>query len=64
MSGDLELILPPDAGFTCTMDTISGDFESDFEFKSHNDTYICGDGDCMVEISGMSGAVSILKGIK
>ena len=64
MSGDLELILPTDAGFTCTMDTMSGDFESDFEFKSHNDTYICGDGDCMVEISGMSGAVSILKGIK
>ena len=64
MSGDLELILPPDAGFTCTMDTISGDFESDFEFKSHNDVYICGDGDCKVEVSGMSGAVSILKGIK
>ena len=63
MSGDLELILPPDAGFTCTMDTMSGDFESDFEFKSRNDTYICGDGDCKIEVSGMSGAVSILKGI-
>ena len=63
MSGDLELILPPDAGFTCTMDTMSGDFESDFELKSRNDTYICGNGDCRIEVSGMSGAVSILKGI-
>lgn len=64
MSGDLELVLPPYAGFTCTMDTMSGDFESDFEFKSRNDIYICGDGDCRIEVSGMSGAVSVLKGIE
>ena len=64
MSGDLALVLPPHAGFTCTMDTMSGDFESDFEFKSRNDTYICGDGDCKIKVSGMSGAVSILKGIE
>ena len=64
MSGDLELILPPDAGFTCTMDTLSGSFDTDFEFEMHNDTYICGDGNCKIKVSAMSGAVSILKGIQ
>lgn len=64
MSGDLELILPPDAGFTCTMDTLSGSFDTDFAFGMHNDTYICGDGDCNIKVSALSGAVSILKGIQ
>lgn len=62
-SGDLELVLPPDTGFTCSMDTMSGDFESDFEFGRHDGVYIHGDGDCEINVSAMSGDVSILKGV-
>lgn len=63
MSGDLTLVLPPDAGFICNMDTMSGSFDSDFTFKAHDGTYVCGDGECKINVNGMSGAVSILKGI-
>ena len=63
LSGDLELILPPNAGFTCNLDTMSGSFDTAFEFDVHNDTYICGDGSCKIKVSAMSGDVNILKGI-
>ena len=63
MSGDLELVLPPDAGFICNLDTMSGSFDSDFSFKTHDKTYVCGDGECKINVNGMSGNVSILKGI-
>lgn len=62
-SGDLELVLPPDTGFTCSMDTMSGNFDSDFEFGTIGETYIHGDGDCEIKVSAMSGDVSILKGV-
>lgn len=64
MSGDLELILPPDAGFTCELDSMSSSFDTDFEFKMRDGQHICGDGSCKIKISGLSGAVSILKGIE
>ena len=63
LSGDLTLVLPPDAGFTCNLDTMSGSFDTDFEFRMNEDTYICGNGDCKIKVSAMSGSVSILKGI-
>lgn len=64
MSGDLELILPPDAGFTCSLDAMSGSFDSDFEFGTIGETYIHGDGNCKINVSALSGDVSILKGIE
>lgn len=64
MSGDLELILPPDAGFICKLDTLSGSFHSDFAFSTHSDTYVSGDGECKINASAMSGDVRILKGIE
>lgn len=64
MSGDLELVLPTDAGFICKLDTMSGSFDSDFTFKVHGDTYVCGSGDCKINVSAMSGDVSILKNIR
>ena len=64
MSGDLELVLPPDAGFICNLDTMSGSFDSDFTFKTHDESYVCGDGECKINVNGMSGDVSILKGIE
>lgn len=63
-SGDLELILPTNTGFTCNMDTMSGTFETDFETGVHDGAYIHGDGACQIKVSAMSGDVSILKGIE
>lgn len=63
MSGELELILPPDAGFICKLDTLSGSFDTDFEFSKHDDTYICGNGECKINVKAMSSNVSILQGI-
>ena len=61
-SGDLDVTLPADAGFTVSMDTMSGDFESDFETTSRNGSYVAGNGRCKIEVDGMSGNVNIRKG--
>jgi DUF4097 and DUF4098 domain-containing protein YvlB len=63
MSGDLELVLPEYTGFELNMETVSGSFDTDFTFGKHNDLYICGDGNCKINVSAMSSDVSILKGI-
>ena len=63
LSGDLKLTLPPDAGFTCNLDSMNGSFDTDFSYRMHSDAYICGNGDCKIKVSAMSGAVIILKGI-
>lgn len=63
MSGDLELVLPPDSGFELNLDTMSGSFDTDFTFGKHDNLYICGDGNCKINVSALSGDVSILKGI-
>ena len=63
MSGDLELVLPPDSGFELILDTMSGSFDTDFTFGKHDNLYICGDGNCKINVSALSGDVSILKGI-
>lgn len=60
-SGDLDLTLPEDCGFTCKMDTMSGDFSSDFETSTKNGGYHHGDGSCKITISAMSGDVNIHK---
>ena len=64
MSGNLELILPPDAGFICNLHTMSGSFESNFNYQIHDRAYVCGSGECKINVNGMSGDVTILKGIK
>lgn len=63
MSGDLELVLPPSCGFYLELDTMSGSFDSDFDFHTTGEHYECGDGACKIKVSAMSGDVSILKGI-
>lgn len=63
MSGDLELVLPEYTGFELNMETVTGSFDTDFTFGKHNDLYICGDGNCKINVSAMSSDVSILKGI-
>lgn len=59
MSGTLDITLPPEAGFTLSMDTVSGDFTSDFPTTSRNGSHICGDGKCRISVEGMSGDVVI-----
>ena len=61
-SGDLEVTLPVNAGFTVSMDTLSGDFESDFATTMRNDDYVAGDGSCRIDVDAMSGDVVIRKG--
>lgn len=59
MSGDLDITLPQNAGFTLDLDGISMDFESDFETTVKNGNYVCGDGSCRINVSAMSGDVFI-----
>lgn len=58
-SGSLTLKLPKDAGFTVEMDTLSGQFRSDFETTQRGDRYLCGSGDCEIEMESMSGGVTV-----
>lgn len=58
-SGAVELVLPKDAGFSVKMDSMSGSFDSDFPFTSKNGSYVCGDGACRIDMSSMSGKVTI-----
>lgn len=64
MSGDLELVLPPNAGFTCYIDGLSSNFSSDFELSNTGGTYVHGDGACRIDVSCVSGDVEILKGVE
>lgn len=59
MSGDLDLTLPSDAGFTVTMDALSSDFISDFEYYTRNGNYQRGDGRCKITMDALSGEVYI-----
>jgi hypothetical protein len=61
VSGDLEVTLPADAGFTVSMDTLSSVFESDFETTMRNGSYIAGNGRCRIDVDAMSGDVIIRK---
>lgn len=60
-SGDLRLTLPEDCGFTVKLDALSGDFTSDFSTVTQNGKYIYGDGSCDINVSAMSGDVTIRK---
>ena len=62
MSGDLDITLPGDAGFTVTLDGMTSDFSSDFETTVKNGNQVCGDGRCRINIDAMSGDVTIRKG--
>lgn len=61
-SGDLDLTLPEGCGFTCTLDSMSDGFSSDFETTSSNGRHVHGDGSCKITVSAMSGDVTIRKG--
>ena len=60
-SGNLDITLPEDAGFSVKLDTMSGKFQSDFDYEVSNNRYICGNGSCTIDVSAMSGNVHIRK---
>lgn len=62
MSGDLDITLPENAGFTVSMDGLSTSFSSDFETTLKNGNHLCGDGSCRIHINAMSGDVTLRKG--
>lgn len=61
-SGDVDITLPDGCGFTAEVDSMSGDFSSDFETVRKEDSYVHGDGSCRINMSAMSGDVHIRKG--
>lgn len=62
-SGDLELILPEYAGFSVSLDALSGDFTSDFPTTVSGGCYVYGNGSCRIDVDAMSGEVNIRKAV-
>lgn len=62
MSGDLDITLPEDCGFTVSTDGLSSDFSSDFPTSMKNGNHVYGDGSCRIDVDAMSGDVTIRKG--
>ena len=61
MSGDLDIALPADAGFSLSLSAMNSSYSSDFETTIHNGNYVCGDGRCRINVDAMSGDVTIRK---
>ncbi len=61
MSGNLDLTLPEDAGFSVKIDGMTSDFSSEFPVTIQNGRRICGDGRCRIDVNAMSGNVTIRK---
>lgn len=64
VSGNLILTLPADtAGFTATLDSVSGDVEiQEFAITHSKHTYTFGDGSMQIEMDSTSGDLTIRKG--
>jgi hypothetical protein len=62
MSGDLDITLPENCGFSVSMDSMSSNFSSDFPTTVSNGNYVYGDQRCNININGMSSDATIRKG--
>lgn len=62
VSGSLELTLPENTGFIMELETLSGNFRSDFDTTKNGSVYRSGDGRCEIEVDSVSGGVTICKG--
>ena len=58
-SGNLNLFLPTNCGFTAQVNVLSGDFVSDFPTDQIGGRHIYGDGSCRIEVNALSGDISI-----
>ena len=59
MSGDLDITLPTDSGFTVSMSALSSNFHSDFDYSLSNSGYRHGDGSCRISMDAVSGDLYI-----
>ena len=60
-SGNLDITLPENAGFSAKLDAMSGKFRSDFGYAEMGGRYVCGNGSCTINVNAMSGNVHIRK---
>ena len=60
-SGNLDITLPENAGFSVKLAAMSGKFRSDFGYAETGGRYVCGNGGCTIDVSAMSGNVYIRK---
>lgn len=60
-SGDLDLTLPEDTGFSVSLDGMSCNFSSDFDTTTRNGRHTHGDGRCRIDMDGMSSDIIIRK---
>ena len=61
MSGNLELKLPEDCGFTMDGEILSGSLTTDFAVNHDSKHMTHGDGHCQIKVSALSGDVHIGK---
>ncbi len=61
VSGDLDLYLSENTGFTYNSESLSSSLTCDFPTTNHNNRRVYGDGSCRIEIECISGNVNILK---
>lgn len=61
-SADLDITLPADCGFRVEMDGVSNRFSSDFATRNSDGSYSYGNGECEIEVDGVSASVNIRKG--
>lgn len=61
VSGDLDITLPEDAGFTASLDSASGSISTDFPTTVTRGTHTCGDGSCHINAGTVSGDIIIRK---
>lgn len=62
VSGDVNLTLPKECGFTLEKDSVSGHFSSELETRKENGKYVYGDGQCKIDVEGVSASITIRKG--
>lgn len=62
MSGELDITLPSDCGFTVSTEGLSSSFSTDFQTITRNGSHVHGDGHCKIEVDAMSGNVTIHNG--
>ena len=61
VSGDLELMLPADAGLDVRLGSVSGKLTTDFTGTQSGKSFYCGDGACRITVDGVSGNVRIYQ---
>lgn len=62
VSGDFDITLPTNCGFTVNVDGLNSNFHSEFETTVINGEYRYSDGSCSINCSSVSGAITIRKG--